>query len=456
MGNFPALFMGMTYCVKSYDEKKDKPWSFSKNAVNRFMDGEAISAMHPMRMYFSYILVIFCMFMTCLILVFPSDALSSGVRGVAIWWDVLFPALFPFFVISEMLLGFGIVHFFGTLLDPMMRPLFRVPGIGGFVMAMGFASGYPIGAKLTSQLWEQRLVNREEGERLVAFTSTSDPVFLIGAVSVGFFHDVSLAAILAVSHYGAGIIVGLIMRFHGDRDSVSPNAEKAGGNIWYRAFRAMHKARIEDGRTIGQLMRQAIQSSLRLILVVGGLVVFFSVVLELLTLSHVMNFFYLLINSILSFFDIPPQLSEAIVNGLFEVTLGAQSAGSAGAHISLIHKVAIAAFVLSWSGLSVHAQIVSLLTHTNLRYRPFLIARILHGLLAAIIVWLIWDPMQPLREKTAAVLPVFSPTTDPFAFYSWLLPLSAIVFFSVLTFIPLLYVGYILLKRLLIVLFSFR
>ncbi len=40
-----------------------------------------------------------------------------------------------------MILSFGIVHFFGTLLDPLMRPLFRVPGIGGFVMAMGFASG---------------------------------------------------------------------------------------------------------------------------------------------------------------------------------------------------------------------------------------------------------------------------------------------------------------------------
>ncbi len=123
------------------------------------------------------------MLMAC----FPSQTLESSLRGVMIWWQVLFPALFPFLVISELMLGFGIVHFFGKLLDPLMRPLFRLPGIGSFVVAMGYVSGYPVGAKLTVQLWEQRLVNRAEGERLVAFTTTSDPVFLIGAVSVGLF-----------------------------------------------------------------------------------------------------------------------------------------------------------------------------------------------------------------------------------------------------------------------------
>ncbi|MGG2201756.1 nucleoside recognition domain-containing protein [Paenibacillus validus] len=107
--------------------------------------------------------------LACMMLIFPEPSFRASIKGIAIWWDVLFPALFPFFVISEMMLGIGIVHFFGTLLDPMMRPLFRVPGIGGFVMAMGFASGYPIGARLTSQLWDQRIVTREEGERLVAF-----------------------------------------------------------------------------------------------------------------------------------------------------------------------------------------------------------------------------------------------------------------------------------------------
>lgn len=150
-----------------------------------------------------------------LMLVYPASTLAAALRGLAIWWDVLFPSLFPFFVISEMLLGFGVVHLFGALLDPLMRPLFNIPGSGGFVAAMGYVSGYPVGAKLTAKLREQQLVSRAEGERLVAFTTSSDPIFLLGAVSVGFFHDASLGLVLALAHYGGGLIVGLLMSFHG-------------------------------------------------------------------------------------------------------------------------------------------------------------------------------------------------------------------------------------------------
>lgn len=154
-------------------------------------------------------------------LLYPQPILQAALTGVGIWWDVLFPALFPFFIITELLLSYGIVHFFGTLLDPLMRPLFRVPGIGGFVMAMGFASGYPVGARLTSQLYDQKLVNSEEGERLVAFTSTSDPIFLIGAVSIGFFHSVEIALILGLAHYSTGILIGLLMRFYARKQAMT-------------------------------------------------------------------------------------------------------------------------------------------------------------------------------------------------------------------------------------------
>src|SRR5690625_950305 len=95
------------------------------------------------------IIIVFVMF-------YPEPALHAALNGIAIWWEVLFPALLPFLVLAEIMLGFGVVHFIGTLLDPFMRPLFRVPGTGGFVMAMGFASGYPMAAKLVSQLRANR------------------------------------------------------------------------------------------------------------------------------------------------------------------------------------------------------------------------------------------------------------------------------------------------------------
>lgn len=351
-------------------------------------------------------------------LFFPAQALHASLKGLSIWWDILFPALFPFLVVSEMMLGLGIVHFFGMLLDPVMRPVFRIPGTGGFVMAMGFAAGYPVAAKLTSQLWEQRLVNREEGERLVAFTTTSDPIFLIGAVSVGFFHDVSLAVILATAHYGTAILVGFMMRFHGGSASkkvtepAPQTASHTSTRLLTRAFKAMHRARLLDGRSLGEMLRQAVQSSLQLVMVIGGLVVFFAVVIEIMTSIQVMPIVYKGIDVVLQLFGVPTALSEAVAGGIFEVTLGAKAAGSAPAPISLMHKAAIAAFILSWAGLSVHAQIISILHHTNLRYFPFVMARLIHGLLAATAVILLWEPMQSYRGATALSLPVMSLSTS--------------------------------------------
>ncbi len=68
-----------------------------------------------------------------------------------------------------------------------MRPLFRVPGVGGFVWAMGLASGNPAGAKLTARLRKENKVNRIEAERLVSFTNSANPLFIFGAIAVGFF-----------------------------------------------------------------------------------------------------------------------------------------------------------------------------------------------------------------------------------------------------------------------------
>lgn len=375
---------------------------------------------------------------------YPNEVLAAALRGVSIWWEVLFPALFPFFVIAELLLGFGLVHFIGCIFDPMMRPLFRVPGYGGFVMAMGFASGYPIGARLTSQLWQENLVNREEGERLVAFTSTSDPVFLIGAVSVGFFHDAGLAIVLAAAHYGGGLIVGLLMRWHGKSagqlektNTITPS----GGTLLRRAFAAMHQARLEDQRSTGALLQEAIRMGLRMVFMIGALVVFISVILELLSLTGVLTVLYAMAAMILNAMFMPEALSRALIDGLFEVTLGAKAAGVAAHSASFMHSTAAAAFILSWAGISVHAQIMSLLTHTNLRYTPFVIGRLLHGLIAGALVYVLWQPLTGGRLAVIGIIPVgeFGKWTWSYSFH-----LSVLLFAGSLLSVLLLYALYVL------------
>lgn len=104
------------------------------------------------------------------LMIFPKEALDASINGLSMWWDVVFPSLLPFFIVSEFLIGFGVVSFLGCLLEPLMRPLFRVPGVGGFVWAMGIASGYPAGAKLTARLRQEKKLTTVEAERLVTLS----------------------------------------------------------------------------------------------------------------------------------------------------------------------------------------------------------------------------------------------------------------------------------------------
>ncbi len=296
---------------------------------------------------------------------------------------------------------------------------------------MGYVSGYPVGAKLTAKLREQNLISRIEGERLVAFTTSSDPIFLLGAVSVGFFHDASLGLILVLSHYGSGLIVGLLMSFHGRKELDNPttssletrsgelkNPSEQGFGRLRIAFIAMAEARRKDGRGFGELLKGAVQSSLQLIIVVGGLVVFFNVLMELLARAGIMPHMVGFTGQLLSLIGVSPELGQAMVSGFFEVTFGARSAGEAVSSVPLHFKVAAAAFILSWGGLSVHAQVASILNGTGLRYLPFMIARLVHAILAAGLVLLLWKPVMGTGLSSAwQSLPVsvaFAPSASGF------------------------------------------
>src|SRR5690554_781339 len=112
-------------------------------------------------------------------IIYPQSTFEGAVSGLKTWGLVLVPALLPFFIISQVLVELGVVRLLGVFLDPLMRPLFKQPGESGFVLAMGFTTGFPMGAVLTNTLYEKNMITREEAGRLIAFTNNSSPLFLL-------------------------------------------------------------------------------------------------------------------------------------------------------------------------------------------------------------------------------------------------------------------------------------
>ncbi|MFY9188470.1 MAG: sporulation integral membrane protein YlbJ [bacterium] len=322
---------------------------------------------------------------------YPDKAFEAAVNGLSVWFEIVFPALLPFFIGSEILMGLGVVHFMGVLLEPFMRPLFNVPGAGSFVLAMGLASGYPIGAVLTAKLRRQNLCTQVEAERLVSFTNTADPLFMIGAVGVGMFGLVEAGNIITITHYLATIVLGLVLRFYAPRGKTSPALNSGHGNMFIRALKALYRARVEDGRPFGRLLGDAIRQSVNTLLTVGGFIILFSVMIEMATAMGLTSFLASLCGRLLAALGLSQGLAPSLISGLFEVTIGtdcaAKAVDTANNLLPLSERITVATAIIGWSGLSVHFQVAAMVNETDIRMFPYILARILHAAISGLVAY---------------------------------------------------------------------
>ena len=349
------------------------------------------------------------------LIIYPKEAFDASLRGLNMWWTVVFPSLLPFFIFSEMLIGFGVVRFIGVLLEPFMRPLFRVPGSGGFVLAMGMASGFPAGAKLTARLRQEGQITVSEAERLVSFTNSSNPLFIFGAIAVGFFKNPSIGIILALSHYLGNICVGFLMRFHGSNDRTDELNKRP--YSFKTALQEMHHTRLKDNRPIGKLLGDAVTSSIQTLLMIGGFIILFSVLNRLLFLMDITTLVSHFFSYLLLLFGFSQELSLPLISGIFEITLGSQMTSKVSDSV-LWQQIAIVSFILAFSGFSVQAQVASILAETDIRFSPFFIARLFHGLFSVLLSLLLWKPLSPY---ILAAQPAIKPegADSPAALYSF-------------------------------------
>ncbi len=293
-------------------------------------------------------------------------------------------------------------------MEPIMRPLFNVPGSGGFVWAMGLASGFPAGAKLTARLRQEKEVTQYEAERLVAFTNCSNPLFILGAVSVGFFHNAELGILLAASHYIGNIIVGIIMRFYGSSTVTAPAHRKPTKiNLFKHALQRMYHVRQMDPRPFGKQMGDAVKHSIQTLLMIGGFILLFSVLNRMLAEFHITVLLATLLASVASLIGFSQEIISPFISGLFEITLGSKQISETSSS-ALLQQAIVVSFILAFNGFSVQAQVASILAETDIRFKPFFLARILHGFIASVLTLLLWKPLYLNHGHQPTVVETFS------------------------------------------------
>lgn len=350
----------------------------------------------------------------------PEVAYQGALKGLRLWWEVVLPALLPFFVGGQMLMGLGVVHALGVMLEPMMRPVFNLPGVGGFVTAMGLASGYPIGAVLTARLRREGEITVAEGERLMSFANTADPLFMGGAVALAMFGHGNVAGALMGAHYAGALVTGFLLRFYKPGAPITPPSPASRTPILPRMGRALLAARRKDGRPFGQVLGDSVRDSMQTLLLIGGFIMIFAVIIDLLVAAGVVAAVARLLVPLLHLVGVDGSLAGSLVAGTFEITLGSQL--SAEALAPLQDRLMAASAIIAWAGLSVHAQVAALTQGTGMSIKPYLAARFVHALAAGALLPLFLRS-APLGLAWWAAIPT---TADAYATSGRWVPWAAV------------------------------
>lgn len=281
---------------------------------------------------------------------FPNVALDAAKDGLLLWANLVFPALFPFFVTAELLIAYRFVEKVGLWIQKPVKVIFRLPGEAGFVLIMGMLCGYPAGARWTADLRRRGLLTKEEAERLLAFSNGPSPLFILGVIAGGYYSSPEVGWVLLGCLYLSTIILGLLLRTNTQYTPATPSDNST-----------------ELPGPFGTELTRTIRKSVDTLLIVGGVITYFSVLTEMLIR---------LFTSI--------GFTHTFIPALFEITVGVDLITSL--EEPLVVQLCFLTFLTGFHGFSVQAQVVSMLQGTDITPGIYLRTRILQGLMNVLLL----------------------------------------------------------------------
>lgn len=284
----------------------------------------------------------------------PDLATGAMTGGLRLCITTLIPSLFPFMVLSEVIVQSGAALRLGRLAYRPLHRLFGVSQGGACAVVLGLLCGFPVGVRCILSLYGSGALDREEAEHLLCFCNVPSSAFLLVTVGQDLFGSRSFGWLLLGSTLLSACVTGVLFR-------------RVRGQGSRHRSSALPKAPSPQGLL---LLPRAIYGSARAMLRICAFVVFFSTFVE--TLSFLIA-------------RLPPSpVLRTLFLGIWEMTGGVARSATLP-----VLSYEICAALVGWSGFSVHFQTVSLCDGVPLSLRPYFLARLVQGVLNFALVLLL-------------------------------------------------------------------
>lgn len=369
--------------------------------------------------------IIFILYLFFLVL-FTKSNFNAAKKGITLWANNVVPSLFPFFVAVELLKHTNLIYYLSIKLDKYMKPIFNLPGVASFPFVMGLISGYPVGAKIVSDLYSNYLCTQKEAERMLAFTNNSGPLFIIGTVGCSFYSNTSIGILLLISHILSSICVGIILgiisrinslKIYSNQSHYKSNFSKThrNNNSHYQSNQS-HQFQLNQFQSnkthqfkssqfqsnsvnnfssllqddikiadLGGILGSAIVSAIKSILMIGGFVTIFSVILSILNNTKILTIISYFISNI---FHINPDYIVGLLTGFLEFTNGLYKISTINNKMLSINLI-LSSFIIGFGGISVTLQVLNIISKNKLSIKTYIFGKLLHGTISALFTFLI-------------------------------------------------------------------
>ena len=331
--------------------------------------------------FISCIVFLVIIFFICIT---PKKYISSTFYGFSVWAKIVLPSLFCFFILTKILQNNAKTkHIFGKL-DFVLNKIYKVKGPSTYICFMSLICGYPIGAKLISEFYLEHKISKNDAYKLISFSSTSGPMFVLGSVASSMLGNIKIGIIILVSHYIATFLNGLIYRnFKLKNKAKIKNKAKLNiitfGNIQNRKYlisRKKQKNIKQKKQNLNDIMLETITS----VLMIGGFLALSFTLIEFLNSLKIFSFVEKFLTLI---FHKDLKIISPILSGILELTNGCLGICNFVSNKFLLTIILCA--LISFGGLSIHLQTNIFLSKCKIKYSYFLLTKITHAILSIVI-----------------------------------------------------------------------
>lgn len=283
-----------------------------------------------------------------LLILFPKIAINGAVQGLNIWVNNVFPSLFPFAVLSGMLVSCGVLKHIEKIFYPLTKHV-NLPQSSSQAIAIGIVSGYPMGGIMARDLFIRGNINSEQAELTAAISSFCSPIFIIGSVGVAILENINSGIVILVAHYISYVVTLFVL----------------GLLIKKQPIKIIDDNVFKTTENFGMLLKSSVDKASSALISVCGYIILFSVIKSYIESIPVSDTFVTLISSVM------------------EVSSGCAKIAESG--FSLYVKTALSAFAVSWGGLCVIMQISGFVSECDGKNGRILLFKLAHGFLSAVI-----------------------------------------------------------------------